>query len=160
MRPSYLIAVSLAASVALSPALAAAADVNAKAAQTQIAPSPSPAPSAATPLSPADSEKAGCGAVLVILGKVADGYPEMFANQANGKTIQTLLSAFGLKGRAMMDEAFAEGAAQGLSPSQTYEAGVVGLLASVKSDVSSASPQDAGKKAGIALMKRCTGLGE
>jgi hypothetical protein len=158
MRPSYLIAASLAASVAISPALAAAADVNAKAAQAQMA--PSPAPLAATPLSPADSEKAGCGAVLVILGKVADGYPEMFANQANGKTIQTLLSAFGLKGKAMMDEAFTEGAARGLSPGQTYEAGVVGLLASVKSDVVGTSAQDAGRKAGMALMKRCTGIGE
>jgi hypothetical protein len=159
MRPSYLIAASLAASIALSPALAAAADVNAKAVQTQTAPSVTPIPGASA-LSPADSEKAGCGAVLVILGKVADGYPEMFANQANGKMIQTLLSALGLKGKAMMDEAFAEGAAQGLSPSQTYEAGVVGLLASVKSDVAGANPQDAGKKAGVALMKRCTGMGE
>jgi hypothetical protein len=160
MRPSYLIAVSLAASVTLSPALAVAADVNAKAAQAQTAPpviTPIPGASA---LPAADGEKAGCGAVLVILGKVADGYPEMFANQANGKMIQTLLSALGLKGKAMMDDAFAEGAAKGLSPSQTYEAGVVGLLASVKSDVAGGSAQDAGKKAGVALMKRCTGMGE
>ena len=78
-------------------------------------------------LSAATSEKAGCGAVLLILGKVADSYPEAFAKQSNGKTIQSMLSAFGFKGKAMMDEAFAEGGALGLTPSQTYEAGVASL---------------------------------
>lgn len=157
MRSSYLIAVSLAASVALSPALAVAADTK-PVGRPVVSPVQTPS---AEPLSTASSEKVGCGAVLVILGKVADGYPELFAKQANGKTIQTLLSAFGLKGKAMMDEAFTEGAAQGLSPSQAYEAGVASLLASVKTDVASGgSAEDAGRKAGLALMKRCTGLGE
>ncbi len=95
----------------------------------------------------------------MIIGKVADGYPEMFAKGSNAKGAQTLLSALGLKGKAMMDEAFTEGAAQGLTPTQVYEAGVSGLMASVKSDVAGASPAEAGKQAGIAVMKRCTGIG-
>jgi hypothetical protein len=158
MRPSCLIAASLAASVLLSPAFANAADVNPKAgiAQSPAAQPPTTAPA----LSAATSEKAGCGAVLMILGKVADGYPEMFAKQSNGKTVQSMLSAFGFKGKAMLDEAFAEGGALGLTPSQTYEAGVASLLSLAKSEVTGASdPNAAGRQAGVALMKRCTGMG-
>lgn len=84
----------------------------------------------------------------------------MFAKQSNGKTVQSMLSAFGFKGRAMLDEAFAEGGALGLTPSQTYEAGVASLLSLTKSDVAGASdPGAAGRQAGVALMKRCTGMG-
>jgi hypothetical protein len=154
MRSSYLIAASLAASVALSPALAVAADTK-PIAQAQAAPVPLPG---ATPLSAAGASNAGCGAVLLMLGKVVDSSPELFAKQANGKAIQTLLSALGLKGKAMMDEAFAEGAANGLSPTQTYDAGVASLTTSIKGDISGASPGEMGKKAGLALMNRCTGM--
>lgn len=98
--------------------------------------------------------------MLLIMGKVADGYPELFAKQSNGKAVQNLLSAFGLKGKAMLDEAFAEGGAKGLSPSQTYEAGVTSLLSATKTEIASAKdPASAGREAGVALMKRCTGLG-
>lgn len=159
MRRSYLIAASLVASLAVAPALACAADVNAKIVQAPTPPPASPIPGGA-PLSAAASEKAGCGAVLLVLGKVADTSPEMFAKRSNGRAMQTLFSAFGLKGKAMMDEAFAEGAGQGLTATQIYEAGVVGLLGSIKADIASASPQDAGRNAGVALMKRCTGMGE
>lgn len=159
MRPSYLVAASLAASVALSPALAAAADVNARAPQSTVPPSAAAVQLAAPPaLTPALGEKAGCGAVLVILGKVADGYPELFAKQANGKGIQTVLSALGLKGKAMMDEAFAEAGAQGLTPSQTYEAGVSQVLTLIKPQAG-VSADEVGRKAGLALMQRCTGIG-
>lgn len=89
------------------PALASAADVNARAVQTPPPAQPVPRPA---PLSAAASEKAGCGAVLLILGKVADTSPELFAKPSNGRAMQTLFSALGLKGKAMMDEAFAEGA--------------------------------------------------
>ncbi len=158
MRPSCLIAASLAASVLVAPAFATAADVNPKA---QVVPPPAAKPQVTGPtLSAATSEKAGCGAVLLILGKVADGYPEMFAKQSNGKTVQSMLSAFGFKGKAMLDEAFAEGGALGLTPSQTYEAGVASLLSLAKSEVTGASdPNAAGRQAGVALMKRCTGMG-
>lgn len=95
----------------------------------------------------------------MILGKVADGYPELFAKQSNGKAIQNLLSAFGLKGKAMLDEAFAEGGAKGLSPSQTYEAGVTSLLSATKTEIAGAKDTSAaGRQAGVALMKRCTGM--
>lgn len=158
MRSSYLIAVSLAASAALSPALAVAADVSAKpVAQAQASPVPLPE---TTLLSAAAANNAGCGAVLLILGKVVDGSPELFAKQPNGKAIQTLLSALGLKGKAMMDQAFAEGAANGLSPTQTYEAGITSLMTSIKGDIGGSSPDEMGKKAGLALMNRCTGMGQ
>ena len=154
MRSSYLIAASLAASVALSPALAVAADTK-PIVQAQSAPVPLPN---AQPLSAAGANNAGCGAVLLMLGKVVDASPELFAKQANGKAIQTLLSALGLKGKAMMDEAFAEGAASGLSPTQTYDAGVASLVTSIKGDISGSSPDEMGRKAGLALMNRCTGM--
>lgn len=158
MRPSYLIAASLAASVALSPALAVAADVSARTAQATV-PSATPAVQLAAPpaLAPALGEKAGCGAVLVILGKVAEGYPELFSRRANGKGVQTVLSALGLKGRAMMDEAFAEAGAQGLTPSQTYEAGVSQVLTLIKPEPG-VSADEVGRKVGLALMQRCTGI--
>lgn len=128
--------------------------------KAQIAPSPPASPLSSSQLPPDVSEKAGCGAVLLIMGKVADGYPELFAKQSNGKAVQNLLSAFGLKGKAMLDEAFAEGGAKGLSPSQTYEAGVTSLLSATKTEIASAKdPASAGREAGVALMKRCTGLG-
>ena len=128
--------------------------------KAQIAPPPAASPLSPSQLPPEVSEKAGCGAVLLIMGKVADGYPELFAKQSNGKAVQNLLSAFGLKGKAMLDEAFAEGGAKGLSPSQTYEAGVASLLSATKTEIASAKdPASAGREAGVALMKRCTGLG-
>lgn len=128
--------------------------------KAQIAPPPPASPLSSSQLPPEVSEKAGCGAVLLIMGKVADGYPELFAKQSNGKAVQNLLSAFGLKGKAMLDEAFAEGGAKGLSPSQTYEAGVTSLLSATKTEIASAKdPASAGREAGVALMKRCTGLG-
>lgn len=157
MRPSYLIAASLAASVALSPAFAAAADVSAKAAQAQAAPIPQVPPAAS--LSAGASSKAGCGAILLVLGAVADSSPELFAKQQNGKAIQTLLSALGLKGKVMLDEAFAEGTTNGLTATQTFEAGIGSLMTSIKADVAAGgNAEDMGKKAGMALMNRCTGM--
>jgi hypothetical protein len=158
MRPSYFVAASLAASVVLSPVLATAADTGTKAVRPAAA---TPAPIQGLPpvsgLSPASSEKVGCGAVLMILGKVADGYPDLFAKDPNGKAIQTVLSALGFKGRAMMDEGFAEGNALGLTPAQTYESGVSQVLQLVKPKAGGKA-EDLGREAGAVLMQRCTGM--
>jgi len=157
MRPSYLVAASLAASVVLSPVLATAADIGTKAVKPAAATPPVQGLPPATGLSPASSEKVGCGAVLLILGKVADGYPDLFAKDPNGKAIQTVLSALGFKGRAMMDEGFVEGSALGLTPAQTYEAGVNQVLQLVK-PTAGGKAEDLGREAGAALMQRCTGI--
>jgi len=157
MRPSYFVAASLAASVVLSPVLATAADIGTKAARPAAATPPVQGLPPATGLSPASSEKVGCGAVLLILGKVADGYPDLFAKDPNGKAIQTVLSALGFKGRAMMDEGFVEGSALGLTPAQTYEAGVNQVLQLVK-PAAGGKAEDLGREAGAALMQRCTGI--
>lgn len=36
----------------------------------------------------------------------------------------------------------------------------MGLLGSIKADIARAGARDAGRNAGVALMKRCTGMGE
>ncbi|WP_146217970.1 hypothetical protein [Caulobacter sp. D5] len=148
-----MIAAAMVASLTAGSALAAVTPSKPK------APSAAAAAMAATPapdLTP--QEKAGCGAVLVILGKVATSYPQVFASKgADGRGMQFVLEAFGAKGRTMMDEAFEDGAQKGVKASKVYEDGLDFLFENVK-PAEGESAEAAGKRAGVALLQRCTGI--
>lgn len=135
-----------------------------QAATPETAKSKAPAPSAASrlPAAPAQAmsseEKAGCGAVLVILGQVSTSYPQLFAKQGqDGRGIQFVLEAFGAKGRIMMDEAFEDGAQRGLKPSKVYEEGLSFLFENAQ-PVEGETAEQGGRRAAMALMQRCTGI--
>ena len=132
-----------------------------QAATTETAKAKSPAAAAQATPAPAEltsREKAGCGAVLVILGKVATSYPQLFAQKGqDGRGAQFMLEAFGAKGRMMMDEAFEDGAEQGVKPTKVYEDGLGFLFDSVKPEPGE-SNEAAGKRAAMALLQRCTGI--
>lgn len=134
---------------------------SAQAATTETAKPKASPPSAALP-APAQSlsneEKAGCGAVLMILGQVSTSYPQLFAKQGqDGRGIQFVLEAFGAKGRIMMDEAFDDGAQRGLKPSKVYEQGLSFLFENAQ-PVAGETAEQGGRRAAMALMQRCTGI--
>ncbi|MBI1685295.1 hypothetical protein [Caulobacter hibisci] len=153
MKRTYMIAAAMVASLTAGPVLADATPGKPK--------SPPPAAAAAAN-APAPEltaqEKAGCGAVLVILGKVATSYPQIFASKGgDGRGMQFVLEAFGAKGRTMMDEAFEDGAEKGVKPSRVYEDGLQFLFENVK-PAPGETAEAAGKRAGVALLQRCTGI--
>ena len=75
--------------------------------------------------------KAGCGVALVGLAKGTARFPAaMNMVQSNQRSMMRfMMQALGAQGQVMMDEAFAEGAARGLTPGQVYAAGVDDMLA-------------------------------
>ncbi|MFT4251146.1 MAG: hypothetical protein QM608_01505 [Caulobacter sp.] len=157
MKRTYMIAAGVAAF--LTAGLTAG---EAFAAVTPSKPKPPPPAAAAAADAPAPDltpqEKAGCGAVLVILGKVATSYPQIFAEKgADGRGMQFVLEAFGAKGRTMMDEAFDDGAQKGVKPSKVYEDGLAFLFENVQ-PVPGEAAEETGKRAGLALLQRCTGI--
>jgi hypothetical protein len=151
MKRTYMIAAALVASLTAGYVQAATTE----AAKPKASPS---APVQAAPAELTSREKAGCGAVLVILGKVASSYPQLFAGKGgDGRGAQFMLEAFGAKGRMMMDEAFEDGAEQGVKPTKVYEDGLGFLFESVQPE-SGESNEAAGKRAAMALLQRCTGI--
>ncbi|WP_146197931.1 hypothetical protein [Caulobacter endophyticus] len=152
MKRTYMIAATMVAFLT-------AGSVHAATTETAKAKTPPPAVQATpAPAELTSREKAGCGAVLVILGKVATSYPQLFAQKGNdGRGAQFMLEAFGAKGRMMMDEAFEDGAEQGVKPTKVYEDGLGFLFESVKPEPGE-SNEAAGKRAAMALLQRCTGI--
>ncbi|WP_165832245.1 hypothetical protein [Caulobacter radicis] len=152
MKRTYMIAAAMVAFLTAG---------SVQAATTEAAKAKAPPPAAQAAPAPAEltsREKAGCGAVLVILGKVATSYPQLFAQKGNdGRGAQFMLEAFGAKGRMMMDEAFEDGAEQGVKPTKVYEDGLGFLFESVKPEPGE-SNEAAGKRAAMALLQRCTGI--
>lgn len=144
------------ASLAASPVLAAVTPETSK--EKQKAP-PAAAAIVATPAPDLSAqEKAGCGAVLLILGKAASTYPQIFASKgADGRGVQFVLEAFGAKGRIMLDEAFEDGAEKGVKPTKVYEDGLAFLFENIK-PAEGETAEATGKRAGVALLQRCTGI--
>ena len=145
------------ASSLAAPALAATTPGAANV-QSAKPPASAAAAAAATPVELTAEEKAGCGAVLMILGKVSTSYPQVFASKGqDGRGLQFMLEAFGAKGRMMLDEAFEDGAEKGVKPSKVYEDGLGFLFKSVQ-PAPGENAEAVGKRAGMELLQRCTGI--
>lgn len=94
--------------------------------------------------------KAGCGLALVALGKGAARFPA-FASMVKPdqrSTMRFMMQALGAQGLVMLDEAFAEGEARGMSPGEVYAAGVDDMLAAFEG----LTPRS--RNSGEAVMKR------
>lgn len=154
MKRTYMIPAVLVASLAATSSLAAVPGAKAK----PVAPAAPSLPAAPVEANMTASEKAGCGAVLVILGKVATHFPQAFAGKgSDGRGAQFMLEAFGAKGRMMMDEAFEDGAEQGIKPTKVYEDGLGFLFENVKPTPGEGA-EATGKRAATELLQRCTGI--
>ncbi|MCC7266509.1 MAG: hypothetical protein IT546_04115 [Caulobacteraceae bacterium] len=94
--------------------------------------------------------KAGCGVALVALDRGVTRFPGalgMVKPDQRGM-MRFMMQALGAQGQTMLDDAFAEGAARGLTPGQVYAAGVDDMLAAFEG----ISPR--GRDAGERVMKR------
>ena len=75
--------------------------------------------------------KAGCGVALVTLQKAMTRFPGALRQMpADRRQLMSfMLQALGAQGQVLLDEAFAEGGARGMAPSQVYTAGIDDMLA-------------------------------
>ncbi|MDG2531908.1 hypothetical protein [Caulobacter endophyticus] len=158
MKRTYMIAAAMVAFLTVGSAQASTTQTAKPKASAPVAPPRAPVAPAAPAQTLSNEEKAGCGAVLMILGQVSTSYPQLFAKQGqDARGIQFVLEAFGAKGRMMMDEAFEDGAQRGLKPSKVYEEGLSFLFENAQ-PVAGETAEQGGRRAAMALMQRCTGI--
>jgi hypothetical protein len=128
--------------VAATPALAASAD--------KTKPTPDVATSAPT-LPPTLDERLGCGVLLVTIDEVLQRNPQLAAKFSKGDStsaaMMPMFRLLGVSGGQVLDKAYAEGVAQGQSPTALYRRGVAQL--------SSRFADGGGKDEAMALFSRC-----
>lgn len=100
--------------------------------------------------------KTGCGVALVALDKGATRFPGAMAMVKSDQRamMRLMMQALGAQGQAMLDEAFAEGAARGLSPTEVYAAGVDDMLAAFEGI--NPRSRDAGETVLKRFFERCS----
>ena len=107
------------------------------------------APSATAPATL--DERLGCGVLLVTIDEVLQRNPQLAAKFSQGdKSSAAMMPMFrllGVSGGVMLDKAYAEGAAQGQTPTALYRRGVAQL--------SSRFAQGGGKDEAMAVFGRC-----
>lgn len=110
---------------------------------------PKPATPAVAPASL--DERLGCGVMLVTIDEVLQRNPELAAKFAKGDSssaaMMPMFRLLGVSGGIMLDQAYAEGATQGLTPTVLYRRGVANL--------SSQFANGADKDVAIAAFSRC-----
>ena len=118
------------------------------AAATQKA-APKPAAGASVPASL--DERLGCGVLLVTIDEVLQRNPQLASRFSKGdKSSAAMMPMFrllGVSGGTMLDKAYAEGSAQGLTPTMLYRRGVANL--------STKFAQGGGQDQVMALFGRC-----
>ena len=117
--------------------------------QTTAPPAIASAPQAAGPASL--DERLGCGVMLVTIDEVLQRNPQLADKFSKGdKSSAALIPMFRLQGASggtILDKAYAEGAAQGQTPTALYRGGVAQL--------SSRFAQGGGKDEAMAVFTRC-----
>ena len=117
---------------------------------TQTTAPPAIAPDAAAGPATLD-ERLGCGVLLVTIDEVLQRNPQLAAKFSNGdKSSAAMMPMFrllGVSGGVLLDKAYAEGAAQGQTPTALYRRGVAQL--------SSRFAQGGGKDEAMAVFGRC-----
>lgn len=145
-------------SATLAVAIAAGVAATALAAPTPSAPAPTPAPPVAvSPARPATLSmegKAGCGIALVAIEQAAGKFPNMFGKvpEEDRKMTMFMMQVMGRQGQVYLDEAFAEGARRGMTPTQVYAAGIRDMMDNFPTDIDS---ETAGEEFGAKFMARC-----
>ena len=136
-----ILAIALVASAA--PALAASTPKIASQAAAPVA------PDTAAPASL--DERLGCGVMLVTVDEVLQRNPQLASRFSKGdKSSAAMMPMFrllGVSGGTMLDKAYAEGSAQGLTPTMLYRRGVANL--------STKFAQGGGQDQVMALFGRC-----
>jgi len=96
-------------------------------------------------------ERLGCGVLLVTIDEVLQRNPQLSARFSKGdKASAAMIPMFrllGASGGTMLDKAYAEGAAQGLTPTALYRRGVA--------DMSARFAKGGGKDEAMAVFARC-----
>jgi len=74
--------------------------------------------------------KAGCGVFMVAMQKGMARYPGVLTRLPadQRRMVALVMQGLGAQGQVLLDEAFAEGAMRGISPSQVYSRGVDDML--------------------------------
>ncbi len=117
------------------------------AAATQKA-APKPAAGASVPASL--DERLGCGVMLVTIDEVLQRNPDLAAKFGKGDGSAAMIPMFrllGASGGILLDQAYAEGAAQGQTPTVLYRRGVA--------DLSAKFANGGGKDEAMAVFGRC-----
>jgi hypothetical protein len=131
----------------LTAALAFAAP--AYAASVQKAAPEAPAPAAVAPASL--DERLGCGVMLVTIDEVLQRNPQLAAKFSQGDkssaAMMPLFRVLGASGGILLDKAYAEGVAQGQTPTVLYRRGVA--------ELSSKFANGGGKEEAMAMFSRC-----
>lgn len=135
--------------LAASPVLAASGD------RTAPAKAPVQAPVETTPEAQGPAtldERLGCGVMLVTIDEVLQRNPQLAAkfSQGNsaGAAMVPMFKLLGVSGGQVLDKAYAEGVAQGSTPSMLYRRGVAALSAKINQD-------GGGKDQAMAVFSRC-----
>jgi len=133
--------------LAASPALAASGD--------RTAPAQIPAPAEKTPEAEGPAtldERLGCGVLLVTIDEVLQRNPQLAADFSKGNSagaaMVPMFKLLGASGGLMLDKAYAEGVAQGQSPTVLYRRGVAALSAKI-------TQGGGGKDQAMAVFGRC-----
>ncbi|HWU12385.1 MAG TPA: hypothetical protein VN157_00065 [Caulobacter sp.] len=131
--------------VAASPALAASGE---RTAPAQVPVEKSPEAEGPASL----DERLGCGVMLVTIDEVLQRNPQLAAkfSQGNnaGAAMVPMFKLLGVSGGQVLDKAYAEGVAQGSTPSTLYRRGVAALSAKINQDGGS-------KDQAMAVFSRC-----
>lgn len=131
--------------LAASPVLAASAD--------RTTPAQVPAEKAPEAEGPASlDERLGCGVLLVTIDEVLQRNPQLAADFSKGNSagaaMVPMFKLLGASGGQMLDKAYAEGVAQGQSPTVLYRRGVAALSAKI-------TQGGGGKDQAMAMFGRC-----
>ncbi|HWW24517.1 MAG TPA: hypothetical protein VNZ85_01325 [Caulobacter sp.] len=131
--------------LAASPVLAASGD---RTAPTQVPVETTPQAEGPATL----DERLGCGVMLVTIDEVLQRNPQLAAkfSQGNsaGAAMVPMFKLLGVSGGQVLDKAYAEGAAQGATPSTLYRRGVAALSAKINQG-------GGGKDQAMAVFSRC-----
>ena len=122
-----------------------------KAAAQAAAPPATTPPTLETETPASLDERLGCGVLLVTIDEVLQRNPQLAARLSKGdKNSAAMIPLFrvlGASGGILLDKAYAEGVAQGLTPTTLYRRGVANM--------SSKFGQGAGKDEAMAMFGRC-----
>ncbi|MFZ0267592.1 hypothetical protein [Caulobacter sp.] len=104
-------------------------------------------------------ERLGCGVMLVTLDEVLQRNPQLgqaISKGENGSVMGPMIRMLGASGELMLDQAYAEGATQGLKPTALYRRGVTSL-SSAFSGIKSSTDERV-KTQAMALFTRCVSI--
>ncbi|WP_369058884.1 hypothetical protein ABOZ73_14685 [Caulobacter sp. 73W] len=111
-----------------------------------------PAPASAAAAVAGTTDKAGCGVLLMVFNEIATRHPQILGRTSSAEMGQAFFRMAAHGGKTLFDQAMAEGAAEGKTPSAVYQAGVASMMTAF-SGVRPGGEEF--KQRGMALTSRC-----